>query len=340
MTKENFAQATAYLKQAVPLMIKYQIPTTPTQYALWYTYVAQTNPELNQAIETELQQSGSCSPLASEMLYEQHLASQTERDVEGMKQSLEALATELSTSMQDTLSGTGLFQNMLDNSFGRLAKMDEEGLSIEETIALVRELIVGSKEIRQSTQAFHNQLSTAEKEIADLKTKLEKTREEANHDALTGMLNRRAFDQELQHRLDTHQPFSLVMLDIDRFKNLNDEFGHLFGDQVLRAIARRVRSNCKEGEKAFRIGGEEMAILLPGRSLLLARQFAESLRRGIERISVLDRTSQRRLNNITASFGVAEYQTGDDYDTLLGRADEQLYRAKSLGRNRVMPMSL
>jgi diguanylate cyclase len=340
MPKENFTQATSYLKQAVPLMIKYQIPTTPTNYALWYTYVAQTNPQLNEAVDKTIQASGACSPLSSALLYQQHVAAQTERNVDTMKQSLEAMVTEITASMQDTLSGTGEFQAMLDKSFSRLMKIDDEGLSIEETMSLVRELVQGSRDISLSTRQFQNQLTDAEKEIAELKNQLEKSREEAFHDALTGMLNRRAFDQEINHHLNTQEPFALIILDIDRFKNINDGFGHVFGDQVLKAIARRVKDSCKSGERPFRIGGEEMAIILPGRTLPVARQFAEALRRAIDKISVMDRRSGQHLNSITASFGVAEAITNDSYESVMRRADEQLYRAKDLGRNRVMPMLL
>ena len=340
MSKENFTQTTAYLKQAVPLMIKYQIPTTPTNYALWYTYVAQTNPQLTDAVNKTIEDSGVCTPLSSELLYQQHVAAQTERNVDTMKQSLEAMVTEINASMQDTISDTGDFQAMLDKSFSRLMQLDEEGLSIDETMGLVRELVQGSRHISQSTRQFHNQLSEAEKEIAELKSKLQQSREEALHDALTGLLNRRAFDQEINHLLTTQTPIALIILDIDKFKGINDGFGHVFGDQVLKAIARRVKDSCKSGERPFRIGGEEIAIILPARSLLVARQFAEALRRAIEKLSVMDRKSGQRLNAVTASFGVTEYVTNDSYENILRRADEQLYRAKELGRNRVMPMSL
>ena len=338
--KESFVESTACLKKAVPLMIKYQIPTTPTNYALWYTYVAQTNPQLNAALDSTLAKNGACSPLSSDLLYHEHLASQTERDMDTMKQSLEAMVTELDTSMQDTLNGTGNFQSVLDKSFNKLLKFEDEGLCIEETVALVRELVKGANDIRQSTSFFRNQLTDAEKEIAELKQHLEKSRAEAYHDALTGILNRRAFDEELRHLLEQGNPFCLIILDVDRFKKINDEFGHLFGDQVLKAIARRVEDGCKPPYQGFRIGGEEIAVLLPGTTMAVARQFAESLRRAVEKLIVMDRKTGQRFNSVTASFGVTAYQSGDGYAEIMRRADDQLYHAKDLGRNRVMPMSL
>jgi len=338
--KESFVESTACLKKAVPLMIKYQVPTTPTNYALWYTYVAQTNPQLNAALDSTLAKNGACSPLSSDLLYHEHLASQTERDMDTMKQSLEAMVTELDTSMQDTLNGTGNFQSVLDKSFNKLLKFEDEGLSIEETVALVRELVKGANDIRQSTSFFRNQLTDAEKEIAELKQHLEKSRAEAYHDALTGILNRRAFDEELRHLLEQGNPFCLIILDVDRFKKINDEFGHLFGDQVLKAIARRVEDGCKPPYQGFRIGGEEIAVLLPGTTMAVARQFAESLRRAVEKLIVMDRKTGQRFNSVTASFGVTAYQSGDGYAEIMRRADDQLYHAKDLGRNRVMPMSL
>ena len=338
--KESFVESTACLKKAVPLMIKYQIPTTPTNYALWYTYVAQTNPQLNAALDSTLAKNGACSPLSSDLLYHEHLASQTERDMDTMKQSLEAMVTELDTSMQDTLNGTGNFQSVLDKSFNKLLKFEDEGLSIEETVALVRELVKGANDIRQSTSFFRNQLTDAEKEIAELKQHLEKSRAEAYHDALTGILNRRAFDEQLRHLLELGNPFCLIILDVDRFKKINDEFGHLFGDQVLKAIARRVEDGCKPPYQGFRIGGEEIAVLLPGTTMAVARQFAESLRRAVEKLIVMDRKTGQRFNSVTASFGVTAYQSGDGYAEIMRRADDQLYHAKDLGRNRVMPMSL
>ncbi|MGY3882367.1 GGDEF domain-containing protein [Aeromonas veronii] len=338
MSKDTFAQSAAYLKQAVPLMIKYQIPTTPDNYHLWYNYVAASMPELNQAIDQAVKMQGTCSLTTCERLYHQYLAAQDEKQMEAMKLSLAAMANELGHSMQDAISDTGMFQEMLDKSFDKLSRIDDEGFSLEDTMGILRELVRESRDVRMSTMHFRNQLSNAEKEIKELRAALNETRKLANEDALTNLLNRRAFDLELEGLIRSQHPFSLILADIDRFKNFNDEYGHLLGDQVLRAFSKRLRDACKEGVTAYRLGGEEFAMLVPHRSLALARQMAESMRRAIERMSILDRKSGRRIDHITASFGVGEFNGQESADCLVERTDKLLYKAKELGRNRVMPL--
>ncbi|CAJ1778411.1 GGDEF domain-containing protein [Aeromonas veronii] len=338
MSKDTFAQSAAYLKQAVPLMIKYQIPTTPDNYHLWYNYVSASMPELNQAIDQAVKMQGTCSLTTCERLYHQYLAAQDEKQMEAMKLSLAAMANELGHSMQDAISDTGMFQEMLDKSFDKLSRIDDEGFSLEDTMGILRELVRESRDVRMSTMHFRNQLSSAEKEIKELRAALNETRKLANEDALTNLLNRRAFDLELEGLIRSQHPFSLILADIDRFKNFNDEYGHLLGDQVLRAFSKRLRDACKEGVTAYRLGGEEFAMLVPHRSLALARQMAESMRRAIERMSILDRKSGRRIDHITASFGVGEFNGQESADCLVERTDKLLYKAKELGRNRVMPL--
>ncbi|WP_425856176.1 GGDEF domain-containing protein [Aeromonas veronii] len=338
MSKDTFAQSAAYLKQAVPLMIKYQIPTTPDNYHLWYNYVSASMPELNQAIDQAVKMQGTCSLTTCERLYHQYLAAQDEKQMEAMKLSLAAMANELGHSMQDAISDTGMFQEMLDKSFDKLSRIDDEGFSLEDTMGILRELVRESRDVRMSTMHFRNQLSNAEKEIKELRAALNETRKLANEDALTNLLNRRAFDLELEGLIRSQHPFSLILADIDRFKNFNDEYGHLLGDQVLRAFSKRLRDACKEGVTAYRLGGEEFAMLVPHRSLALARQMAESMRRAIERMSILDRKSGRRIDHITASFGVGEFNGQESADCLVERTDKLLYKAKELERNRVMPL--
>ncbi|MGR5061784.1 GGDEF domain-containing protein [Photobacterium sp. DNB22_13_2] len=339
MSNDSFAKSTEILKQAVPLMIKHKVPTTPTNYALWYTYSSQQNPPLNMALDSGIEAIGHCTPTLCETLYQDHLASQTDSDVKQLKLSLTAMMQELSHSMADTLSDTNSFHNALESTFGRLEQVGKEGVSLEETVGLVRELLRESQQMRQSTGLFKGQLDSAQQEIRTLRAALNKSQQQANEDALTKLYNRRAFDQDIQSYLDNQIPISLILLDIDHFKFFNDEFGHLMGDQVLKMVAKRLAECCRDYAKAYRFGGEEFAILLPHKSLPSARQQAETMRRAIEKISVLDKRSGQRINSVTASFGLSSSQEGEHSMALIERADHFLNQAKQLGRNRVLPIS-
>ncbi|HJU84319.1 MAG TPA: diguanylate cyclase [Holophagaceae bacterium] len=156
-------------------------------------------------------------------------------------------------------------------------------------------------------------------------------------DPLTGLLNRRAFDQNLEftfHAWDRHgRSFVLVLGDLDHFKLINDRFGHPAGDEVLKETAIRLRLSLRRSDLAFRIGGEEFALLLPETSLQAGAEVAEKLRKTIEDEPV--QLSHGPMVYPSMSFGVAAAQ-GRDPGDVLGEADRALYRAKVSGRNRVV----
>ncbi|WP_087025867.1 GGDEF domain-containing protein [Thaumasiovibrio subtropicus] len=339
MANELFEESTKLLKITVPLMIKYQVPTTPTNYALWYTYASQQTPQLNQAIDNTLKQGAPITPTQCDQLFAQHLSSQTERNLDQVKQSLEAMTIDMSHTMTDTLSDTQSFKGAINRTFQRLAKAEQQGLSLEETMTLVRELLQESGNMERSTETFACQIQNAHQEISKLKEALEDSRKEANEDALTGLLNRRAFDNDVDAYFRTGNQIGLLLLDIDHFKKFNDEFGHLLGDQVLQAVGRRLQENNRDGIQAYRYGGEEFAIIVPNKTIASCRQIAETIRKQIDRLVLKDRRRGAKINSITASFGVAVREPGDEIRTFIHRADEQLLKAKQLGRNRVMPLN-
>ena len=127
---------------------------------------------------------------------------------------------------------------------------------------------------------------------------------------------------------ESDQALCLVLLDIDHFKTFNDTYGHLFGDTVLKGIARKLKMACRDGISAYRFGGEEFAMIIPNKSLRIARQIADTSRRSLEKLSIKDRRSGEQVGNITASFGVAELQPNETADSLIERADKLLYEAK------------
>jgi diguanylate cyclase (GGDEF)-like protein len=153
-------------------------------------------------------------------------------------------------------------------------------------------------------------------------------------DKLTGVFNRRKLDEILQNELNRSQRFKqmfgLVVLDIDFFKNVNDKYGHLAGDEVLIAIAKLLKKNMRQTDSVVRWGGEEFILIYTGTDSDGVLSLAESLRSNIENHAF------ESVGKITASLGVTTYQPGDTMESIISRADKALYKAKDSGRNRVI----
>lgn len=158
--------------------------------------------------------------------------------------------------------------------------------------------------------------------------------EHAKIDPLTGLPNRRALDERLAQewsRLLRHGGHLVViMADIDHFKNVNDQFGHPAGDEVLRQVARLLADGCRESDMAARYGGEEFVVVAPETTAQAAADFAERLR-----LSICSRPREVRgkVVEVTVSFGVADHEGRKTPEELVQAADEALYRAKAAGRN-------
>jgi len=159
----------------------------------------------------------------------------------------------------------------------------------------------------------------------------------ANFDSLTGLHNRQAILGKLCELINRakryKEDFTLIMLDIDHFKRVNDRYGHLTGDEVLEKIATLIRQNIRDTDVAGRYGGEEFIIILPQADLSSARVLAERIRSIIESAEMKD--SAGNVFAITVSLGLSGWERGEDAHSLISRADEALYKVKENGRNRV-----
>ena len=161
----------------------------------------------------------------------------------------------------------------------------------------------------------------------------------ATIDPLTGLYNRHYLGSHLRTLVtrarDMDRPLSMVMIDIDHFKQVNDTYGHAAGDKVLRAIAERISHNVRGVDLAARFGGEEFVIVMPDTDLAAARQIAERLRKVIA-ADTYDTGRDNIAIPLTVSMGIASLNRDDmDGTTVLARADDALYRAKRAGRNRL-----
>jgi diguanylate cyclase (GGDEF)-like protein len=218
----------------------------------------------------------------------------------------------------------------LARAFNQMAQQLQQAFEAQEQQR--EELLAQNEELER----MHAQLQQAHQELATLNAELlEANRvlaQAAVTDGLTGLKNHRAFQEALHSAVQMaerlQQPLSLIMFDIDHFKQFNDTFGHPAGDELLRQVAQVLRESARAYDVAARYGGEEFALLLPNTTLEQAVQVAERLRQQIRAI-------ENPHAPVSASFGVATYRRGTPPATLVYEADAALYRAKRSGRDQV-----
>jgi diguanylate cyclase len=261
-----------------------------------------TNDSESKSQQSELQRAAERAMMASQRI--QDLAKGMVCDVDAHASKVEAINGDLQLIAEDHASEDG------DAVFTAIGRMIDANTELQ------------------------SRLSIAEKQIAAQAADLRSYETEARTDSLTGLANRRAFDDELGRRFAEwqrrHTPFSLLILDIDHFKKFNDSHGHLAGDEVLRNVGKILVKTARQMDLACRYGGEEFAVVLPGTDIQEARVAAERFRKAIEGAVV---RFDEKLLSVTASIGVARVADNDEVAHLIRRADEALYKSKAAGRN-------
>ncbi len=250
-----------------------------------------------------------------------HSQAESERALQAVKR-LQDLATSVAENVGEHSSRVRELSSGLSASVGE-SKADWD------------ELVVGSvADIIKANERLQEQLATAEVRLQRQAAELETQVAVARTDALTGLHNRRAFDDELNRRFAEWErrktPFSLLMVDVDHFKKFNDTHGHQAGDQVLRDVAAALSTTTREMDLVARYGGEEFAIILPVTTLTDAGRAAERARAAVA--ASVTRTGGTELK-VTSSLGVAQIAAGETPQQFVERADQALYAAKKGGRN-------
>lgn len=193
-----------------------------------------------------------------------------------------------------------------------------------------------TRELRHTADSLRQADSEKSALLAELKHQSQAFERQARQDPLTGLANRRAFDEALQREyaraVRQGRPLCLLLLDLDHFKRINDQWSHNIGDRVLKQVAQTIQAACRETDVAARWGGEEFSVLLPDTDLINAEIFAQRLRHNLSRLDFSDVANGLTL---TTSIGLATIADCEDADTILQRADAALYQAKESGRNRV-----
>ena len=202
---------------------------------------------------------------------------------------------------------------------------------------LVATLTVATKRVQNENSALEKRLHTSTEEVQRLREHLESAQRDAMTDALSGLPNRKAFDQGLARACAdadaSGAPLTLAVLDIDHFKRFNDTWGHQTGDQVIRFVASIIRRSGASPRLPARYGGEEFALVLPGERAAVGAAALEAIRIEVGSRSLKRRSTDEDLGAVTLSVGLAERRLGESPASLVERADAALYISKRSGRN-------
>lgn len=309
---------------------------SPENYELWFAYYSRSLPEIVRIIDGIIESGQKITDYICTELYNRFLSDlRNEQVVRTAGEQVQSTIDNVTGMVHDAQVASKDYGQTLSHVSSRIAAANSEG----ELQAVVKMASESTNAMLVHSTQLEEMLRKSTEMMEEMKRDLEHVRREAMTDGLTGLANRKSFDNEIdqimQESASQNKGFTLLMLDIDHFKSFNDNFGHQVGDQVLRLVARTLKESLKGKDLAARYGGEEFSIILPETDLTGAVIVGNALRKAIATKDVINRSTGKILGRITMSVGVAEYAGEKTPEELIERADAALYTAKHNGRNQV-----
>ena len=328
---ESSQQAAEYFRLAVQQVNRCGTPLIPLNYALFYFYVSGRHQLLNEKMDAMLADGAEWYHDDAAKLFLRYLTPCNDLSMADLQQDLLSVVSGIIESAGNAGQSVDQHSDSLDRKATKLARCQDPKQARQVAIEILDE----TRSLVKESKALASDMQASVQEVEKLQEELLHARREASVDALTGLQNRRAFDLVLAELVAKDEPFALIIIDVDNFKETNDQHGHLIGDRVLCHLAKLLSASTRTTDTVTRYGGEEFAILLPKTRLGGAERVAEKLRSALARVTMRRTDTGGSLGKITASFGVAEHLRQESGHETLARADAALYTAKRNGRNRV-----
>lgn len=332
----NPTEALTIGHETIDLMGRNLVSPSAQNYEVWLAYRLGALSELRREIDERIARGEKFTDAANQQLHERYFSNA--RLTAQMVATGERIARELNGVIH-AMNAAG--QSASD--YGAELQTAAERLSHDLTGDALKEVLAGitraTVKMVDENRELSQQLQKSSRDMDDMRRTLRQVRAEAMTDALTGLANRKLFDETLRNRLReasvSRTPLCLFLCDIDHFKRFNDTWGHLTGDQIIRFVSSTLQRFAPPGGLAARYGGEEFAVVLPRMTLANARELAERIRQTIESKTLVRKSTGEDLGRITVSSGVALARLDETPTSLIERADACLYASKRSGRNRV-----
>lgn len=324
------------VRKELSFLIKHNIPPVPRNYEKWF-YIFCSLAEQKKELD-DLELIGLYKDIYDEDYQAVDIETKEENVPENLAEKFKNIANKLDETLKELVNNIDTHQEKINDHADKLVKA-KESATLDTINDTVMDILQELKELRAENNKLKSELKSYHAEVISLKEELSAAKKEASIDFLTGLVNRRRFERALEDairdRKIRHYPSSVIFVDVDDFKKINDEYGHLIGDLVLKELATIFRFYLRANTVIGRLGGEEFAILLPGVEIKDAISIAERLRKVIENREIKIENDSGKKLKITASFGVTEIKEDDTVESVLMRADEAMYKAKKKGKNKV-----
>lgn len=333
LQQEEPKQAAEYLRQVIPMLSKNNLAPTPINYSIFYSYLAGTSQALNDIIDRFISEKKPFTVLMMLELYEKFInGGAALEQQEKIQQSLEKIMSEASEEVQQVNNGAGEFDTAISKHAETLSSVNDP----QTTALILKQIMEDTRNMVKGNQATQARMQETNAEIAKMKAELEAVKASAEKDALTGLKNRGAFDKNIDSVVYSQKApdTTLIMLDIDHFKRVNDDFGHLVGDRVIRYVSALLTQIIGPDHHIARYGGEEFAVILTGVPIDEVKHLTEKTRVAMCNSKLQRKESGDTIGKVTISAGITTLKPDDSVDSFIDRADKALYEAKETGRNK------
>ena len=330
-----FEESRELANKVLDLVDQHLMPPMPNTYEVLYTYASGTNETVNKQIDRIIETSGGIDRYDISQIYENHFVSTEEQRRQNDKTN-EILKREID-SIIELVNAHGFSNKEYAGTLDATLKNLSFGINPQELKEIVKTLLTDNRRMQAESLELSDMLEQSKQQMQKMGEELAEARRTALIDSVTGIGNRSwltyRLESDFSEPMDPTKDYSLIFVDIDHFKRINDEFGHAAGDMVLRYFGSLLSNHVTDSDLCARYGGEEFVILLPDTGKDEAYEFAENMRKKLERSKLIFALSKQPLGQVTASFGIAMRRESDTPESILSRADELLYKAKNDGRN-------
>lgn len=319
-------------KDIIERMRAHDIPPTPANYEIWTAYVAGVRPELSAEIEARLATGVAFDDEFNGEVFERFFAN-TRLSVQ-MLETTKTLARDLDESVTTLRDGgvqAGSYAAVLETAMGALSG---------ESHVVVTQLKAATAGMVEHSARMAEQLEASSRQVAQLKAALEGIKVESLTDGMTGLANRRMFDETLARRMrdatDAGSDLCVVLFDADNFGRLNDNWGQTLGDQVIRYIGATLQAHAAGDVLAARWGGDDFALIMPRTNVNLAEGLAARVGRAVKSKQLALKSTGDKISELTVSAGVVCFRDNETAEALLARGRACLLAAKTAGRDKVI----